>query len=180
MKSKGITDFENYIQSTRIKGLRIRFDYLKVQLIPTFWNDRTFMDMGLIILVAYGTYKVDDKSFYLIPILFGYFVLILAIWYDFLRINTITFDLNSRKMEIASRSTFQRLLIKYVFRGKQGFEFSEISTFISEENSPSKADLKKYLIRVKLKNGDKKLLFGLPREGQANTVAAYLSELITT
>jgi len=177
MKDKIISDFENYVQSSNVKGFRLRADFMKVQIIPTFWNDRTFIDIGLVFLFAYGTYNFDDKSFYLIPILFAYIVLILMIWYDFKRINIITIDLNSNKMEVVSRNLIQRLLIKYLFRGKREYDFSEIASFITEANSPSKADMKKYFIRVKLRNGDKRLLFGLAREGQANTVAAFLTGL---
>ena len=59
---------------------------MKVRIVPPFWNDRTFSDIGVIILAAYGTYTIDDKNFYLIPILFCYTVLVLMIWYDLRRI----------------------------------------------------------------------------------------------
>jgi hypothetical protein len=177
MKDKVIGDFENYVKSSNIKGFRLRTDFMKVQIIPTFWNDRTFTDIGLVALAAYATYSIEDKSFYLIPILLGYTVLMLVIWYDFRRINLISIDLNSKKMEVVSRNVFQRLLIKYLFRGKWEYDFNEIASFITESNSSSKADLKKYFIKVKLKNRDNRLLFGLAKEGQANTVAAFLTGL---
>jgi hypothetical protein len=132
----------------------------------------------LVALASYGTYNIDDKSFYLVPICIVYAILIIVIWIDFKPINRIKIYLVSKKIQVISRNLFQRLFIKFILKKENQYEFNEVTSFVVRSNKSSKADFKKYFVDIKLKDRDAAVLISFAKEEQAYSFATFLTDLI--
>lgn len=173
MKDKVISDFEGYLQKANIKNIRVASSSTEVDITTSLLNDRMFIDIALVALAIYGTYHIDDKSFYLIPIIIAWAVLVVIIWLDFNRINNIRVDLLSKKVQVVSRNIFKKLLFK-----KQEYDFNEVDSFAVRSNFSSKADSKKYFVDARVRNGATVVLTFFAREEQAHYFVGFMNTLI--
>jgi len=173
MKDKVISDFEGYLQKTNIKNISVASSSTEVDITASLLSDRVFIDIALVALAIYGTYTIYDKSFYLIPIIIAWAVLIVIIWLDFNRINNIRVDLLSKKIQVVSRNIFKKLLLK-----QRQYDFSEVDSFAVRSNFSSKADSKKYFVDARLKNKATVALTFFAREEQAHYFAGFMNTLI--
>jgi hypothetical protein len=180
MKDKLIADFANYIQTFKIKRIHLSANDSEVIITGNLLIYRTYIDITLILFAIYGTYNVDDKSFYLIPILLVWAVLIWIIWIDFNTINCIKINLVTKKIRVESRNLFQRLFLKYILRKEKQYSFNEVVSFSVRSEFSSKADIDVYLVEVKLGDGTVLVLTSFAKEEQAHGYARFLTSLIKT
>ena len=180
MKDKLIGDFAKYIQTFKIKRIQLSANDSEVIITGNLLINRTYIDITLILFAIYGTYNVDDKSFYLIPILLVWAILIWIIWIDFRAINRIIIDLFTKKIKVESRNLFQRLFLKYIFRKEKQYSFDEVVSFSVCTKVISRAYIDVYLVEVKLRDGTVLPLTSFAKEEQAQAFARFLTSLIKT
>jgi len=177
MKDKLINDYEGYLQKSRIKNIRMNVNGNEVHIIASILSYKILIDFVLLALAIYGTYDIDDKSFYLIPILIVWAALIVVIWIDFKPINNIKIDLLSKKIQVMSRNIFQQFL-RYILKKEKQFDFDRVTSFIVRSNNSFEINFLRYFIDMEIKNEPNLILTSFTKEEQAHSFARFLTSLI--
>lgn len=129
-------------------------------------------------MAIYGIYKVDNKKFYLIPIVFACVLIFGMIWYDFRTFNNIKVDLQDKKIEILSRNFIKQIFLKYFLKKKVQYDFDEIDCFIVQSHESTKADFQNHVVLAKLKVSPNITLLSFVKKEHAQQFAVFLTELL--
>lgn len=178
MQEELISRFTKVLEDSKIKNIRFSATYSEVYITPSLINFKILVDIFVTFIAAYGTYSVQDKEFYLIPIIFLNSILFIAICTDFNPINKIKIDFVSKTIQIQNRNIFNRLFLRYILTKKQVYDFDEIKSLVVRSNESFRAGLLRYFIDLKIKDGSSRILISFQKENQANNIARFLTSLL--
>jgi hypothetical protein len=166
------------LKESGIKHIRISSFEKSVCFTPFLINFRIFLDLIMISIATYAVSRIEDKEFYLIPIIFGLGFLIVMTLMDFNSINRIMFDFSSKKFKIQRRIIINRLFIKYVLRKRQIFSLYEIKSFTLRSNESSEVSLLRYYVDLRLKDDSRFVILSFAKEDQATSIAKLLNSAL--
>jgi len=117
-------DFENYIKKSNFKGIKIVRDDHCIKIIPTIFNAQIINDLILFGALSYGVYSMKSESFYLIPTLFLFSIVLIKSWQDFDYINRIRFNLESGEIQIESRNILKKIFRTSIQKSFDSYRFA--------------------------------------------------------
>jgi hypothetical protein len=173
-----INVFENYLRDNKIKYFYFESNNNQMSITKSLLTYRTGIDLTLLALVIYFTYTIDQKDFYMIPIIGVWVGLLLLIWSDFKYINKIVVDFDSKQIEVRSRNTFKRVISEYVLNDKGVYTFDEISNFSIDKGLMSSANRDIYVLKMKLKDSTQIILASFSKEEQAVYFSHFFGQVI--
>jgi hypothetical protein len=173
-----INVFENYLRDNKIKYFYFESNNNQMSITKSLLTYRTGIDLTLLALVIYFTYTIDQKDFYMIPIIGVWVGLLLLIWSDFKYINKIVVDFDSKQIEVRSRNTFKRVISEYVLNDKGVYTFDEIANFSIDKGLMSIANLDIYVLKMKLKDSTQIILASFSKEEQAVYFSHFFGQVI--
>lgn len=156
-----------------VKGIEIKTSRDHIYLEATLFNYKLNIDITLLALAIYLTYKIRDNYIYIFPISAMYIGLIYMFWIDLKSINKIEFDLIQKIIFIQNKNP-----IFLIFNIKKRIAFENIDSFFIRFNESSKADLKRYYIDIKLKTSKSVVLLSFINGNDANKIASFFRSLI--
>ncbi|HMH32633.1 MAG TPA: hypothetical protein VK543_06360 [Puia sp.] len=162
----------------QIKGIRVLSDDKLVRIIPPIFNEKIINDVILILLALFAVYKINDKSFYAIPIVFLFTILLVGLWIDFNPINKIEINLDTMIIQIKSRNIFKRSLESLSFKNKHSFGFKEITSIKVRDNESWKSYVRRYYVDLEINGNLKIIMIGLPKEEQAIHFKQFITYLL--
>ena len=178
MQEDLISRFNKVLEESKIRTVHLSATNSELYITTSLINSKILLDIGAICAAVYGTYTIQDKDFYLIPIIFLNSILFIAACTDFNPINRIKFDFFSKTIQIRNRNIVNRLFLKYVLRKKQSYDFNEIKSLAARSNESFSAGLLRYFVDLKLKDDSSRALISFEKENQANNVARFLTSLL--
>lgn len=179
MKEPLINHFSDYLSSSKIKAIRLSYTKNEVFVTSSLISYRLFIDLIIVILAAYGIYTIDNKDFYLIPIIFVCALIIIKIWIDFRPFNRIKVDITSKKINIISRNIIQQLFLRYILNKHIEYNFNDIDSIAVRSNESTRSDFLIYFVEARLKGKPAIILVSFEKEGWARQFASFFTELIT-
>jgi hypothetical protein len=174
MEVKLMQDFKDYLKEFNVKDIQFSSSNTQIVITASMWKYDLLIDSSLIPLAIYGTYTVDDKRLFLLPILAAWTFVAYLFWSDFNYINQVKLDLFSKKMEVISRNIFKRLVFK-----TQKYNFNEVSAFKVRSSNPWNIDRQKYFVDASIKGKSTIVLVSFVKEERAYSLANFLKTLIS-
>jgi hypothetical protein len=178
MQEQFVSSLEKIIEQSKLNHIRVHSKESTVIITPFIINFRILTDIYILIIAAYGIYTVQDKEFYLIPILFVSAVLLIMIAIDFNPINKIKIDFYSKEIEIRNRNIINRLFVKYILKKKRKFSFKEIRSFDIRSNQSFEIALIRYYIDLKVKDESRFAIISFQKQNQADNLGKILNSLL--
>jgi hypothetical protein len=178
MRDNLIGNFQDLIQKSKIKTIKLSANNSEVIVTKKLFTYRIFIDLSIMSLAVYGTYNVDDKNLYQIPIIIVWMILFGVLWMDFDRINKIIINTFSKNIQIISRNIFKRIFLKYILNKNERYSFEDVISFTVDSIYSSKADIETYLVYMNLKGKSTKLLTSFSKEEIAHIFSSFLMNLI--
>ena len=166
------------LEDCNITNVRLNENDTKIYITTSLLNYKILIDICIICVAGYGLYTIQDKKFYLIPIVFSCLVLAIAICIDFNPINKIEVDLVYKTIKLQNRYFINRLVNRYIINKKETYLFDEIKSFTVRSNESFKSALLRYYIDIRLKNDSKRVLISFQKESQAINIANYFTSFL--
>jgi hypothetical protein len=168
---------EKTTRDLKIRGVKLSSTDSTVTFIPPIINGRIALDLEIVALAGYAIYTIQDKVFYLIPILFVCCVLAATILMHSLPINRVEFDFFDKTLRIRNRNIINRLYLKYILRMPVNIPFPDIKAFRVRSNDSFEITLLRFYIDLYLVQGNKYVALTFRNEGQALTICAIFNSI---
>lgn len=180
MKTTTETDFvsklERVFKESAVRNMAVTTIANGVRIAPGFLNDRIWLDLTLIGSCSYAMCTIEDKTFYLIPILSASCLLMAIILADFLSVNKLDFDFLNKKLCVTNRIWINRPLMKFALKRSEIISFEQIQSFRARSNNNIR--FPRAYIDLQLKSGIKYALLSFPNERKALAVSVILNSVL--
>jgi CDP-diglyceride synthetase len=173
-----IEQFQSILDRENITTIQLSETDSELLFTTSLLNHRIYLDLIVVGLAIYGNYEWSDRPFYQLIFVPAYIILFIVICAHFTPINKLHFDCKSKTLLIKNRNVFTRLFLKSLAKEKELYEFSEIKSFAIRSNDSFQIDMLRFMVDLKTKDGEKRVLVGFPKENQALAIANYFGSLL--